>query len=269
MKKIESVYEMSVEHTKNKVRGDILYYLQNKERVPSFEDYEVERSHYVEQIWVNVWVNLASNQVPRAEKKQYLSTKGYEIEGVDRKIINKLFRTEIKGYKPFPVHTWLLETFSGKMEQWEAMYEQARDDYLRQIQSQALNEMKKKCQSEMTEIIDEIIQKQQHFFYLQIRKMIADQLRKDMKTKVRYQRVDPYSIEDPLVSQGAFQQQDYFIVGDFLDELTGGIHKVLNWNRYEYLYETYYDVYETKVYESLLKVVPEKLKMLLPQDNDN
>lgn len=257
---------MAVEQTKNKVRGDIMHYLQDKEKLLSFGEYEVQRRHYVEQIWVNVWVNLASNRVPRAEKKEYLSARGYEVEGVDRKIINKLFRTEIKGYKPFPVHEWLLETFSGETEQWEAMHEQAREDYLKQLQIKELHEMKKKCHSEMTEMIDDLIQNKRHFFYLQIRKMIADQLKNDMESKVKYQRVDPYAIEESLVSQGAFQQQDYFTVGDFLDELTGSIHKVLNWNRYEYLYETYYDVYETKIYETLSRVVPEKVKMLLPQE---
>ncbi len=264
--KIDSVYEMAVERTKDKVRGDILHYLQDKERCPAFEDYEMERSHYVEQIWVNVWVNLASNQIPRAEKKQFLSTKGYEVEGVAKQIINKLFRTEIKSYQPFPVHKWLLGTFSGKVEQWAILYEQAREDYHQQVQAQTLSEMKQKCQSELTEILDDLIRKQRHVFYLQARKMIADQLKKDIETKVKYQRVDPYSIEEPLVSQGTFQQQNYFTMADFLDELTGDIHKVLNWNRYEYLYETYFDVYESKIDEFISQAVFEKIKLLLPHE---
>ena len=103
MNKLASVYLDSVEHTKRKIRDDIILYLQAKERIPSFEEYFSERKHYIEQIWVNVWLNRASNQVPRAEKKQYLSAKGFEVEGVDRKLINNLFRTEMKTYQPFSV----------------------------------------------------------------------------------------------------------------------------------------------------------------------
>ena len=71
MKRLDSVYEIAVEHTKDKVRGDMMHYLQDKEKLPAFEESEVERSHYVEQIWEKDSDNQASNQLPRAEKKQF------------------------------------------------------------------------------------------------------------------------------------------------------------------------------------------------------
>lgn len=266
MKKLDSVYEMAVEHTKQKVCGDVKHFLQDKEELLLFEEYEAARKHYVERIWFDVWVNLASSQVSRAEKKQYLSKRGYEVEGVERKLINKLFRDEIKSYRPFPVHEWLHEIFSDKTEQWAAFYNEAKEDYRRQLQIQAMNKMKKECQSEISETIADLVISQQHLFYLQTRKMIADQLDKDIQTKVKYKKVDPYSIEEPLISQGPFQHHDYFTISDFLDEMTGSIQKILNWNHYEYLYETYYDVYEAKIYQFLSKVVPEKIKPLFPHE---
>ena len=90
MKKLAFVYPEAVEHTKQKVSDDIIFFLQEKEKIPTFNDYLNERKHYIEQIWINVWINRASNQVPRSEKKEYLSSKGFEVEGVDRKIINQL-----------------------------------------------------------------------------------------------------------------------------------------------------------------------------------
>lgn len=266
MKKLDSVYDMAVEHTKDKIRKDIMKFLQDKEGLPSFKEYEAARSHYIVRIWLDVWVNMAAGQISRAEKKQYLSVRGYKVEGVNKKLINKQFRTVIKEYRPFPAYEWLLETFSGNKEQWEDFYYKAREDYAKHLQLQALNKMQQECRSRISDIIADLILSQQHYFYLQTRKRIADQLNLDFQTKVKYQRVDPYLIEEPLTSQGAFQEQHYFTLGDFLDELTGEIQKILNWNGYEYLYETYFDVYESEIYHFLSKIVPEKIKQLFPSD---
>ena len=65
MKKLAFVYPEAVEHTKQKVSDDIIFFLQEKEKIPTFNDYLNERKHYIEQIWMNVWINRASNQVPR------------------------------------------------------------------------------------------------------------------------------------------------------------------------------------------------------------
>ena len=134
MKRLASIYPEAVEHTKQKVRDDISFFVQDKEKIPTFDEYVNEREHYIEQIWINVWMNRASNQVPRAEKKQYLSTKGYEVEGVDRKIINKLFRSEIKAYQPFPVKEWVQETFAEQDETWSELYETARASYKKRLE---------------------------------------------------------------------------------------------------------------------------------------
>ena len=96
MKKIEVIYPEAVQRTKEKIHDDLIHYLATKENIPTLENYLIDRKHYVDQIWINVWMNKASSQVPRIEKKQFLETKGFEVEGVDKKVITKLFRQEIK-----------------------------------------------------------------------------------------------------------------------------------------------------------------------------
>ena len=117
MKKIEAIYPEAVERTKEKIHDDLIYYLATKENTPTLENYLNDRKHYLDQIWINIWMNRASSQVPRIEKKQFLHTKGFEVEGVDKKVMTKLFRQEIKLYQPYPIKEWLLQTYSRE-DQW-------------------------------------------------------------------------------------------------------------------------------------------------------
>src|SRR6476620_11134980 len=112
MGKLEEIYPIAIEHTKQKVIQDMDRYFETQETVPSFEAYISDRlSAYIEQIWINVWLNKASNDVPRKEKKKYLHEKGYVTEGVNHKLINQLFRDELRRYHPFDVLSWLKQTF--------------------------------------------------------------------------------------------------------------------------------------------------------------
>ena len=102
MGKLEVIYPIAIEHTKQKVIQDIDHYLAMQDTLPSFETYVSDRlSSYLEQIWVNVWLNKASNDVPRKEKKVFLNGLGYVTEGVDHKYINKLFRNELEELSSF------------------------------------------------------------------------------------------------------------------------------------------------------------------------
>ncbi len=101
---------IAVEHTKNKVYQDLDRYLEGKDSLPSYKQFLIDRGAFLEQIWVNVWLNKASNSVPKKQKKAYLSERGYETEGVDRKTINHLFRMEIRNFQPFDCFAWLDET---------------------------------------------------------------------------------------------------------------------------------------------------------------
>src|SRR3954454_19583750 len=101
MGKLESIYPLAVEHTKNKVMQDVGRYLEDKEIMPSFEQYLRERQEYISQIWINVWLNKVTNDIPRDEKKLFLNERGFETKDVNRKLINQLFRTEMREYNPF------------------------------------------------------------------------------------------------------------------------------------------------------------------------
>lgn len=266
MKRLASIYPEAVEHTKQKVRDDSIFFLQDKEEIPTFDDYFNERKHYIEQIWLNVWMNRASNQVPRMEKKQYLSTKGYEVEGVDRKIINKLFRSEIKAYQPFSVEEWVQETFAGQDEAWSELYTKARADYKKRLEEQAAAEAKKQFIQMIETEVERLMSEHRHLFYLRTRKFVADRLKIDFQSKTRYQSIDPFAIGERLIPQGFFEASDYSTVGDFFAEVTGEVQKISHWDRYDYEYETYFDTYQIVIYQYLFDIIRETIYQMLSPD---
>lgn len=69
MSHLQSLYPVAVEYTKSKVWEDLYRYLGSKEHPPTMEQYFFDRRSYLEQIWLNVWLNKASNQIPRREKR--------------------------------------------------------------------------------------------------------------------------------------------------------------------------------------------------------
>lgn len=263
VKKIASIYPEAIERTKQKVCEDILFYLQDKENMPSFADYVHDRNHYIKQIWLNVWITQASNKIPRAEKKQYLQSRGIEVEGVDRKTINKVFRNEIKAYHPFLIEDWLSIKFSDADEQWANMYEQARTEYKKRQEEEAVKQKKLQLMEEIENEVHSIVRKHQHLFYLHTRKFVADHLKADFETRTRYQKLNPHDIEIRLIPHGFFLAEDYSLVKDFFEEVTGNIQKNEYWNSYHYEYETYYDLYDTRIQAFLDDMMQKKVKQLL------
>lgn len=69
MGKLESIYPIAIENTKEKIMQDMNFYLESRETLPSFVTYVSDRLSFIEQIWLNVWLNKASNDVPRREKR--------------------------------------------------------------------------------------------------------------------------------------------------------------------------------------------------------
>jgi len=268
MNKIAVIYADAVEHTKKKVRDDIIFYMQNKETMPSFTDYAYDRKHYVEQIWLNVWINLASNKVPRVEKKAYLHSHGFEVEGMDRKTMNKLFRNEIKAYHPFPIEEWLYDTFDGATEEWANMYEQVKMEYQKRKDEEAFNQKKQTLMQDIEVEVHQIVRKFHHLFYLYTRKFVADQLKVDFTTKTKYQKLSPHAIEERLIPQGFFLVEDYALVKEFFEEVTGMIQKIDYSYGYDYEYETYFDLYDRRIQEFLADIVPKKVKLVLIQEHN-
>ena len=184
----------------------MIQFLKTKEEMPDFDEYVKNRKDYVEQIWVNVWVNKATSTLPRYEKKHYLEQRGFNIDGVDKKTINKLFRQEIKSYQPFPVEAWVIETYSDQHEKWRDMFSQARELYKQELEKMNFKKSKQKLIDELTDDAQKIIGYANEKIYLKIRKLVADKLKRDFETNIKYEWLDPSEIEERLLPLGSFQR---------------------------------------------------------------
>jgi ATP-dependent RNA helicase SUPV3L1/SUV3 len=253
MSHLESIHPLAVQHTKQKIYDDIDRYLENKEILPLFEQYLTERYHYIEQIWVNVWLNMSTNKVSKSEKKRFLSEKGFEVEGVDRRLINNLFRTEMRTYQPFPVIKWLNETFFNQNEKWKDRYERAKRRFQNRELEEKLFEQRRELQDEFADLAADIISDNEELLFLKTRSFVAKQLKSDFINKVKFQRVDTFALEIKLVEEGSFQSDSYTTLNSFLEELTGEIHKTSHSGRSYFEYETYYFVYERLISEFLFQ----------------
>jgi ATP-dependent RNA helicase SUPV3L1/SUV3 len=259
MNKLTTIYPQAIEHTKLKVYEDINHYFETMETLPTIEQYLTDRSHYVEQIWTNVWLNKSTNDVPRNEKKQYLTDKGFEVQGIDKKLINKLFRDEMRTYHVFDTMGWVHETFLGKEQEWEKQYQEAKVNFIKREEQKQHEEQKQLIRSEIEDTAVGILEEQYELFYLYVRYFVAIQLVADLQNNVKFQSVDTFALEEKLVDEGHFNPSVYTTVATFFEELTGDIHKTLNWGRSFYEYQTYFFVYESLIADYLSELIPEKI----------
>ncbi|MGG1485574.1 helicase-related protein [Peribacillus castrilensis] len=258
MGKLESIYPIAIENTKEKIIQDIDFYLESQETMPSYSAYISDRTTFIEQIWINVWINKASNDVPRKEKKAFLSERGFVTEGSDYKLINSMFRNELKKYRPFDGLTWIKKTFADNQEDWEKRYKNAREKFFRRQEEQRLAKQRWKIRARLQEEANSFFENNSLLLYLHVRYYIAGILAKDLKNKTKFQYVDPYLLEEQLVEEGGFQAAEYLMVTDFFEELTGDIHSLIGWGRNRYEYENYYYRYERLVSDLIMKLAPDK-----------
>ncbi|MGG3563397.1 DEAD/DEAH box helicase [Neobacillus rhizosphaerae] len=266
MSKLLSIYPQAIEHTKSKIQEDMDRYLEGKESLPTFEDYLADRGHYIEQIWVNVWLNKSTNDVSKNEKKTYLSEKGFEVQGVDRKFLNKLFRDEMRTYQPFDALDWVNNTFAGQEEEWEKRYQNAKENYIRQQEQKQLEEQKQAIRMDIEEAASDILENNFDSFYLHVRFFVATQLRADLENNTKFQSVDTFALEEKLVDEGPFNPATYTTVATFFEELTGDIHKTLHWGRSFYEYQTYFFVYESLISDYVSELIPQEVLEQLSPD---
>ncbi len=264
MNKLTAIYPQAVEHTKKKVLEDMNHYLEEKESLPSFNEYLSERGHYLEQIWINVWLNKVTNDVPKNEKKEFLREKGYEVHGIDRKLINKLFRDEMREYQPFHVMEWTKETFTGKDKEWEQRYQQAKADFIKRQEMTRMEEVRIGIRALIEETASEMVEKDYAQFYLYVRHFTAKQLAADIKNNVKFKNVDTFALEEKLEDEGHFNPASYTTVAKFFEELTGDIHKTVHWGRSLYEYQTYFFVYESLISDYISELIPQKILEKLP-----
>ncbi|ASS97093.1 helicase-related protein [Peribacillus simplex] len=264
MGKLESIYPIAIENTKEKIIQDMDFYLENQETMPSYSAYISDRTSFIEQIWINVWLNKASNDVPRKEKKAFLSERGFVTEGSDHKLINSMFRNELKKYRPFDGLTWIKKTFADNQEDWEKRYKNAREKFFRRQEEQRLAKQRWKIRVRLQEEANTFFEKNSLLLYLHVRYYIVGILTKDLKNKPKFQYADPYLLEEQLVEEGGFQAAEYLMVTDFFEELTGDIHSLIGWGRNRYEYENYFYRYERLVSDFIRKLAPDKYLNHLP-----
>ncbi|MGO4886819.1 helicase-related protein [Anaerobacillus sp. MEB173] len=259
MDKITAVYAQAIEHTKRKVYEDIDSYLENKDTLQTFDQYLNDRAQYIEQIWVNVWLNKVTNDVPKNEKKSFLRRQDYEVEGVDRKLINRLFRNEMRAYRPFDVEGWLNEEFSGEEDKWSQRYEKARTSFFKREEERIEAEKKRNVQLVIHNASQKVIDQDRHLLFLSVRSKVANQLIYDLNNNKKYQYTDIYKIEEKLIEEGSFDAGDYVKVSQFFEELTGAVHKTYEWGQRYFVYEMYYEKYEQLIHTFLHEQITESV----------
>lgn len=266
---LQKIHDESIVHTKMKIHQDIESFFEQQEERPNFEEYLRARGHYLDQIWVNVWLTRVSNQVPRVDKKDFLQDRGIETEGMARKMIDHLFRTEVREYAPFKVTDWLEETYAQEFEKWNDLY----DHTMEQVQKRKEATQKLIKKESVLEAIKEkaldVFSSGYQGLYLYIRYLVGLQMKADLQSKPRYKRLDTYALEEKLEIEGSFEDLREQSFSLFLDELTGDIQKTNYDGRFYYEYETYGDLYSSFVWKNLLSLAPSKVMTNLDDETKN
>ncbi|RDU36544.1 RNA helicase [Neobacillus piezotolerans] len=263
MDEIKAAHSGAVTNTKRKILEDISKYMETLDDIPSFEAYLADRIQYIEQLWLNVWLNKATNGVSKIGKKEFLERNGFETEGVDRKLINSLFRNEMREFCPFSTAEWLRGEVEVNPGLWEELYKEARERLKKRKEAEKRIENRAALLRTMSDDAERILVEGEWLLYLVARHRAALKLESDINTRIRYKKVDPLALEEKLIAQGSFNPNDFLRAGDFFEELTGEIHKTFYRGRMFYEYETYYFEYERAlggiVLEYATRLVSEKL----------
>ncbi|MFA9557018.1 helicase-related protein [Evansella sp. AB-rgal1] len=260
MSKLAEIYPKALEQTKQKVMDDVVNYLGNKETLPSYSNYLMDRKEYIDQIWTNIWINKATNDISKKEKKVYLTDLGLDIEHISRKELNTLFRNEMRFYNPFSVKDWLDERFLQDEKKWQELYEKARVSYLKKEGEEKRENEKRIVYEKIFQFVEQQLDNNYLDYYVNVRKRIADQLSRDIQNE-KYDIEYSEKYGDKLKQIGRFHSDDYKLFSDFSYELTGNVYKTMYWE-----YETYEDVYNQILISYLEEEISEILFQQLPDN---
>ncbi|WP_019413793.1 DEAD/DEAH box helicase [Paenisporosarcina sp. TG20] len=263
--KLKDIYPIAIETTKQKVIKDVEQYYEKKELQPNFETYISDRIAYIEQIWLDVWINIASRDVKKDEKKNFLKALGIDISGETQKRVNKMFLKEIKHHHPFNVLNWLKQSFTDFQQDWEQRYIKARQKNLEQTEFLKLGENRSKVQEKLIQFSTHFFQQNFFLIYVNVRNHIAQMITNDLQVRPKYQYLELHLLEERLEKTGLFVSTDYLKITEFFEELTGDIHSHVTWGRKHYEYETYYYRYKRLVFEFILNLIS---KIIIENLND-
>ncbi|QOR64720.1 RNA helicase [Cytobacillus suaedae] len=257
MEQINAIHQNAIEHTKRKVLEDLDRFFESRAEMPSFEEYIEERKHYIDQIWLNVWLNKSTNAVSKHLKKAHLEEVGYDVEGLDRRLVIKLFRTEMRKYSPFDVNEWFTKTYKSNETLWEESYSKARIQFIKRQKKAEEQEKQEALKERVARASLKLIRQKHEEVYLYLRYFVASKLKSDIESKPVYETIDPVKIEETLTEVDVFEIGYNTKVSDFFETLTGSVHKVsLEWERRHYEYETYFYVYQRLMTKYLSEFIP-------------
>ncbi|MHC8522136.1 hypothetical protein ACPJHQ_13930 [Rossellomorea sp. H39__3] len=134
MQKLQDVREEAINETKQKIDEDIMRYMQERKSCPTFDDYVTDRRSFFHQVWINTWLNRVTNDLMLSHKKAFLRSRGIELNGMEKKWVNQLFRNEIREIDPFDGEAWLKETVKAGQEwkdRFNAVKDQQKEDHAR------------------------------------------------------------------------------------------------------------------------------------------
>lgn len=148
---LKSQYDRAIHQTKNLIMNDVNKYLEKQESQPTFEQYMKDRKVFIEQIWLNTWLNTATSHIRYAEKKDYLTNIGLDVSNLNKKDINRLFRNEIREVEVFPYEEWLRTKLGENKEIWKESYEEKREVFLLKVEEQ--KELEKSVNIQLNSLI--------------------------------------------------------------------------------------------------------------------
>lgn len=264
MDKLTITHSISLDRTKFLIEEDIQQYFETKEDLPTFGEYVEDRKHYIEQIWYNVWLNKVTNDVARKEKKQILSDRGFEVEGVDKKIINQLFKNEMRQYDPFDAVGWLHNSTNTNPSIWEQKYIAARERFHKRMEDKRLQLRMDAVVDSVDQTAHKVVEENQANYFLYVRHFVAKKVKEDLLHNSKFEETDSHRREDVLKEAGPMDASEYHTMNDFFSELTGAVHQSFDYYE-EYLeYETYFFFYEKRITDYLFGFLPGLIMKELP-----
>ncbi|CAG9621617.1 helicase-related protein [Sutcliffiella rhizosphaerae] len=260
MNKFNLIYEMAQDRTKYKVEEDIQNFMESKNDISTPEQYVKERSHYLDQIWINVWLNKVTNDVSRKEKKQILSELDYDTEGMDKKIINQLFRNEMRNYQPFDTLNWLLSSELLKQGNWQSKFDQVKKAQIKRQEEEELKLLLENSKEVIFSAAQNIVEMKRNEYFLYVRHFVAKKLNGNFNSNKKYEEIYTNRGRDVIREVGKLQYSDYLTLKDFFSEYTGAVHQIVDYDGDFIEYETYFTYYEKNVTDFLFGFFPSLIK---------
>lgn len=212
---LQNYYEKAISRTKEKILEDIDRYLEEKDSMPSYEQYLRERVEYISQIWLNFWINITVSEASREEKKRYLHEKGFEVEGLNKKLMNQMFRNEIREVKIYPFENWLNKLFATSSSNWEHRYEEVRALYREKIAREKQREIFKKLHRKFEYYIEQVIGEYYEDLYLYVRYLIGSHLTIEIERNgVVIENPENLTLEEYLYNEMDHPYNQFYFVED-------------------------------------------------------